>query len=101
MSLRPMIGRRLGASAAPLIACLILVLVGGVIIAMMYSKGQDYQAELDKAIDDLKAKQAKLAQESGNLEAWEEAVALPMAFSRCILSGVTLPPSKYLSSPLI
>ena len=30
----------------------------------------------------------------------EEAVALPMAFSRCRLSGVTLPSLKYFSSPV-
>ena len=77
MSLRSVTARRLGVSAAPVIACLVLFLVGVAVIIIMYRQGQDNQAALTSATDELAATKSKLAQEGGRRKEWEDAVGVP------------------------
>jgi len=70
--------RRLGASPAAFVACLLLVVASGIIIGVMYGKGEDNKEALAQAIDKLDATKGDLAKQSAELKKWEDAVGVPV-----------------------
>ena len=84
-------GRRRGASVAPIIVCVVLIVVAAVVSYLMYDQGQKDRVELGRAQDELEARLSKLDQRTSVLAEWEGAAGLPLQTAESLMREAERP----------
>ena len=91
MSCRLLRSSRRGASPAPIIVCVVIVLAGAIVSYFMYRNGEERLAELNKKKEELASVQGKLAGAREALAEWDETIGVPVHTAETLMKEAEQP----------